>query len=62
MLLTEFKTIVIGRTKLLVDNMSIIDLENIAISHRISKHVERRFHFLRDEVNKEMIELDFMPI
>jgi len=37
---------------LLVDNKSAIDLANHPISHGRSKHTERKFHFLRDQVNK----------
>lgn len=43
--------------QLFVDNKSAIDLAKDPIAHGRSKHIEARFHFLRDEVNKDKIEL-----
>ncbi|GAU44417.1 hypothetical protein TSUD_100640 [Trifolium subterraneum] len=59
MLLSELKAVEVTMMKLLVDNKSAIDLANNPVSHGRSKHIERRFHFLRDQVNKEKLELEY---
>jgi hypothetical protein len=59
MLLSELKAVEATKLKLLVDNMSAIDLANNPVSHGRSKHIERRFHFLRDQMNKEKLELKY---
>lgn len=43
--------------RLLVDNKSTIDLAKHPIAHGRSNHIEIRFHFLRDQVNKDKLEL-----
>jgi len=35
-----------------IDNVSIINLSRNPVSHGISKHIELKYHFLRDMVNK----------
>jgi hypothetical protein len=59
MLLSELKTVEATKMRLLVDNKSAIDMANNPVSHGRSKHIERRFHFLRDQVNKEKLELEY---
>jgi hypothetical protein len=59
MVLSELKAAEVTKIKLLVDNKSAIDLANNPVSHGRSKHIERRFHFLRDQVNKDKLELDY---
>ncbi|MCI45484.1 copia protein, partial [Trifolium medium] len=36
-----------------------IDLAKHPVSHGRSKHIERRFHFLRDQVNRDKLELEY---
>ena len=43
--------------ELQVDNKSAIDLARNPVSHSRSKHIETKFHFLRDQVNKGRIRL-----
>lgn len=45
--------------KLLVDNKSAIYLAKPPISHGRNKHIETRFHFLRDQVNIEKLILEY---
>ena len=52
MLLEELKIMEPKKIKLFVDNKSAINLANHPMSHGRSKHIERRYHFLRDQVNK----------
>jgi hypothetical protein len=59
MVLSELKAAEVTKIKLLVDNKSAIDLANNPVSHGRSKHIERRFHFLRDQVNKDKLELEY---
>ena len=40
-----------------MDNKSDIDLARNHVSHGCSKHIEIKFHFLRDQVNKGRIRL-----
>lgn len=51
-MLEELKVIESKKIKLFVDNKSAIDLANHPMCHGRSKHVERRHHFSRDQVNK----------
>lgn len=42
-----------------VDNKSTIDLASNPVNHGISKHIERMYHFLRDQVNKGKLNLEY---
>ena len=44
--------------RLLIDNKSTIDLAKHPVAHGRSKHIETKFHFLRDQVSKEKLELE----
>lgn len=59
MLLEEIKIMEFKKMKLFVDDKSSIDLANHAMCHGRSNHVERRYHFLRDQVNKVKLKLDY---
>ena len=43
--------------KMYIDNTSAISLAKNPITHRRSKHIKTRFHFLRDQVEKKKIEV-----
>jgi hypothetical protein len=43
--------------ELMVDNKSAINLAKNPIAHGRSKHIETKFHFLRDQVSKGRIKL-----
>jgi len=43
---------------LMVDNKSIINLAKHLITHGKSKHIETRFHFLREQVTKGKLVLE----
>lgn len=45
-----------------IDNKSAIDLANHPVSHGRSKHIETWFHFLRDQVNKGNLKLEYYNI
>lgn len=45
--------------KLKVDKKSAINLAKHPISHGRSKHIEIKYHFLRDQVNKRKLELSY---
>ncbi|GAU35215.1 hypothetical protein TSUD_204910 [Trifolium subterraneum] len=47
--------------QLLVDNKSAINLAKNPISHGRSKHIETRFHFIREQVNNGRIVLKHCP-
>jgi hypothetical protein len=45
--------------KLLIDNKSAINLAKNPIAHGKSKHIETRFHYLRDQVNRCKIKVEY---
>ena len=56
-LLEELGVVTTDAIKLLVDNKSAIDLAKNPVSPGHSKHIETKFHFLRDQVTKRKIKL-----
>lgn len=44
---------------LLVDNVSTINLAKNTIAHGMSKHIEMRFHYLRELVNEGRLRLEY---
>lgn len=46
-----------GATVIRVDNKSAIELAKNPVNHERSKHIDVRFHFIRDHVNKGSVEL-----
>ena len=55
--LPEELKIMESKMKLFVDNKSSINFANHPVCHGRSKHIERRYHFLRDQVNKGKLEI-----
>lgn len=47
--------------KILVDNMSKINLAKNNVSHGRSKHIETRFHYIREKVNKGRLVIRYYP-
>lgn len=45
--------------RLMVDNVSAINLAKIPIAHGRSKHIEMKFHYLRELVSEEMLRLRY---
>jgi hypothetical protein len=45
--------------KLLVDNVSNINLAKHLVAQGRGKHIERKFHLLRDQENTERLELKY---
>jgi len=45
--------------KIYVDNVSAINLAENPIFHQRSKHIDIRYHFLRDQIGKNMIKLEY---
>nr|KYP66838.1 Retrovirus-related Pol polyprotein from transposon TNT 1-94 [Cajanus cajan] len=56
-LLSELKVSVDSGVELLVDSKSAIDLAKNPVSHGRSKHIDTKYHFLRDQVSKGRIKL-----
>ena len=48
--------------KLEIDNIFAINLVKRPIAHGKSKHIEPWFHFLRDQVNKGRLKLDYCKV
>jgi hypothetical protein len=47
----------LGATVIQVDNKSAIELAKNSVNHERSKHIEVRFHFIRDHVKEGSVEL-----
>jgi hypothetical protein len=58
-LLQEMKIDVEHEVELMVDNKSAINLAKNSIAHGRSKHIETKFHFLRDQVTKGKIKMSY---
>nr|KYP32045.1 Retrovirus-related Pol polyprotein from transposon TNT 1-94 [Cajanus cajan] len=58
-LLEELKTETEEGMLLMVDNKSAINLAKNPVAHGRSKHIETRFHFLRDQISKRKLKLEF---
>jgi hypothetical protein len=58
-LLHEMKIEIDDEVELMVDNKSAINLAKNPIAHGRSKHIETKFHFLRDQVSKGRIKLTY---
>ena len=56
-LINELKVSSNKVVELIVDNISTIDLAKNPVSHGRSKHIDTKFHFLRDQVSKGRIKL-----
>ena len=48
-----------GATEILCDNKSTIQLSKNPVLHGRSKHIAMRFHFLRDLVNNQVVQLKY---
>ena len=47
----------LGATVIRVDNKSAIELSKNPVNHNRSKHIDVRFHFIRDQVKEGSVEL-----
>jgi len=56
-LIEELKVRLLEKINLFVDNKSAIDLANHPASHGRSKHIETKYHFIRDQVSKKKVEI-----
>ena len=65
MWLQELLSEVVGRSivqmTIRVDNKSAIALTKNPVFHGRSKHIHRRFHFIRECVEKDQIEVEHVP-
>ena len=52
MLLMELQLVKDEKMELIINSKSAIDLAKHPVAHGRSKHIETKFHFLRDQVNK----------
>nr|GEV18093.1 retrovirus-related Pol polyprotein from transposon TNT 1-94 [Tanacetum cinerariifolium] len=58
--LTDYD-IIYEKVTILCDNTSAIAISNNPVMHSITKHIDIRYHFIRDHVLKGNIELHFIP-
>ncbi|GMI79370.1 cysteine-rich RLK (RECEPTOR-like protein kinase) 8 [Hibiscus trionum] len=56
-LLSKMKLKQLAATVIQVDNKSTIELEKNPVNHERSKHIDVRFHFIRDHVKEGNVEL-----
>ena len=48
----------VQKFRLLIDNQSAIELAKIPVFHDRSKHIDTRYHYLRDCIEKNILEVD----
>ena len=51
----------VEKTPIFCDNTSAIAITNNPVLHSRTKHIDIRYHFIRDHVMKGDVELHFMP-
>ena len=56
-ILGELNLVEEGTVKIYVDNKSVISLAKNPESHSRSKHINIKYHFLREQVNDKIVEL-----
>lgn len=61
-LLEELSFNEVVKIKLLVDNKSTIDLAKHPLSHKSIKHIERKYHLLRDQISKDKLKIEYCKI
>ena len=44
------------------DNSSAIDISKNPVQHSKTKHIEIRYHFIRDLVERNIVTLEYIPI
>jgi len=59
MLLIKLQLVKDEKMKLRIDSKSAIDLAKHPVTHDRSKHIETKFHFLRDQVNNGKLEVKY---
>ena len=60
-LMSEITGRKVERTLIRVDNKSAIALAKNPVFHRCSKHIHKRFHFIRECVERELIDVEHIP-
>ena len=44
------------------DNSNVIDISKNPVQHSMTKHIEIRYHFIRDLVERKIVALKYIPI
>ncbi|RDX67233.1 hypothetical protein CR513_53920, partial [Mucuna pruriens] len=57
-LMKDLQVKILGKIKLLIDNKSTINLARHPATHGKNRHIETRFHFLREQVNNEKLRIE----
>ncbi|RDX84616.1 Copia protein, partial [Mucuna pruriens] len=57
-LIKELQVKILGKVKLLVDNNFAIELVRHPVTHGRSKHIETRFHFLKEQVGNKKLRIE----
>ena len=60
-LLGEITGVLFNRTIIRIDNRSAIALSRNPVFHGRSKHIHSRYHFIRECVEKELLEVEHVP-
>ena len=59
--LRDITRVVLGTTVIRCDNQSAINLSKNCVHHSRCKHIDVRYHFLRDRVERKIVKLEFVP-
>ena len=57
-LIAELKNEQVQKFRLLIDNKSAIELSKNPVHHERSKHIDTRYHYIRDCIEQGMVEVD----
>ena len=60
-LLGELGMVSYSPTLLLVDNQSCIKLAKNPENHQLTKHIDTQYHFIREEVERQIVRVEFCP-
>ena len=51
----------VSKIPIFCDNTSAIEISNNTVQHSRTKHIDIRYHFIRDHVTSGTVELNFVP-
>jgi hypothetical protein len=60
-LLEEFGYPQVSATKIFEDNQGCIALARNPVLHKRTKHIEIRYHFIRERIESKQVQLEYVP-
>ena len=50
-----------GKSLIMIDNQGAMNLAKNPVQHQRSKHIDIKYHFIRSEIQKGQISLEYIP-